>query len=82
MRFAKLSTSRRLQAVLRALEVHPRGLTTYQLTTHTGGCAIHSDIAELRANGVEISCSYEGKSAAGRRVYRYTLEKPEGRAAA
>lgn len=81
MRHAKLSTSRRLQAVLRALEVHPRGLTTYELTLHTGGCAIHSDIAELRANGVQISCAYQGKSAAGRRVYRYTLESPKRKVA-
>jgi len=77
MHAARLETSPRLKSVMAALwdgEWH----STMELAMRTGGCAIHSDIAELRANGIEIESRYEGVSANGRRVYAYRAALPQG----
>ena len=49
-----------------------RGATTAQLADATGSVAVHSDIAEIRANGIGVLCEFEG-TVNGRKRYRYTL---------
>ena len=73
MNAAKLENSGRLQAVKSVLN-DGKWHTTLDLMKHTHGCAIHSDIAELRANGVGVECQYYGTNDQGWRVYRYRLE--------
>ena len=73
MHAGKVTTSRRLQATLRAL----RGgnwRSTRAIMRATGSVAVHSDLAALRANGR----NYEKRSVAGNdggRVYYYRLAK-------
>ena len=74
MHAAKLSRSPRLQRTLDVLRAHPGGCTTLELVLLTGSCAAHSDVAEIRANGIPVSCQYE-RTANGRRVYRYRVEE-------
>lgn len=74
MHAAKLDRSPRLARTLDVLRAHPGGCTTLELVLHTGSCAVHSDVAELRANGIPVRCVYE-RTANGRRVYRYTVEE-------
>lgn len=74
MHAARLSNSPRLQRTLDVLRAHPDGCTTLELVLHTGSCAAHSDVAELRANGVNVACAYD-RTANGRRVYRYRIEE-------
>lgn len=74
MHAASLSRSHRLQKTLDVIRAHPGGCTTYELVLLTGSCAVHSDVAELRANGIPVSCAYE-RTANGRRVYRYRVEE-------
>ena len=77
MHAAAIGTSARLQAVLEFLRDRgARGATTAELQSATGSMAIHSDVAEVRANGVEVRCAYDGMSN-GRRVYRYTVKAGE-----
>lgn len=72
---ARLSSSPRLRALLSALlKAGERGLTTREIFERTGSMATHSDVHELRANGYRISCSSEGRTGAGRRVFRYRIE--------
>lgn len=74
MHAARLARSERLRHVLIVLKAHPHGLTTAELAGWTGSNAVHSDVAELRQNGIAVSCTYEG-TARGRRIYRYKLEE-------
>ena len=74
MHAASLAKSPRLQRTLNVLKAHPAGLTTMELVHQTGSCAVHSDAAELRANGIPVSCEYQGTQN-GRRIYRYRLEE-------
>ncbi len=74
MNHAKLESSIRLDKMHQALWMSPWGATTRQLARMTGSCAVHTDISELRANGVKVSCVYEGLHN-GRRRYRYRLEE-------
>lgn len=80
--FASLSPGRptrplseRLASLVRALRGAPRGLTTLELARVNGSMAVHSDIAELRHKGYVITCARDGKTEAGRALYRYTLVK-------
>lgn len=74
MNAARLSNSPRLRRTLDVLRAHPDGLTTMALMQWTGSCAPHSDCAELRANGIAVSCTYQGMRD-GRRIYRYKVEE-------
>lgn len=74
MHAAKLSRSPRLKRLLSILRAHPEGMTTMALVQWTGSCAVHSDVAEIRANGVPVACEYQGMRD-GRRVFRYRLEE-------
>jgi hypothetical protein len=67
-------TADRIQRVITALKAAgPDGLTTLALNEATGSTRSSSDASETRACGVPIVCQYQGKSANGRRVYRYKL---------
>jgi hypothetical protein len=74
MHAADLSRSPRLRRTLDVLRAHPDGLTTLALVQWTGSCAAHSDVAELRANGIKVACEYQGMRD-GRRIYRYRIEE-------
>lgn len=66
----------RLSAVLDVLADRGQaGATTRELLIETGSVAIHSDVAELRTLGHQVTCTDEGRNAAGRRVFRYRLEE-------
>jgi len=41
----------------------------------TNSCAVHSDISELRANGIHVIREYKGKNENGRQLNYYRLEK-------
>ena len=73
MKAARLENSERLQTLLLALQMHPAGLTTMELIQRTGSVAPHSDVSELRANGVPVDARQERCTAKGRRVWRYRL---------
>ena len=70
---ANLENSDRLKSLHRALSVG--GIfTTAKLQTLTGSMAIHSDIHELRQNGIPVSKAiYIGKNGEGKKVYGYQL---------
>ena len=65
--------SPRLQATLAALKV-PGGVTTRDLARETGSCAVAADVADLRANGLKVSCRLERVTGAGQKVFRYSLD--------
>ena len=70
---ANLENSDRLKGLHKALSAG--GIfTTAKLQTLTGSMAIHSDIHELRQNGVPVSKAiYIGKNGEGKKVYGYQL---------
>lgn len=75
MHAARIENSKRLQRVLDALlRAGDKGLTTLDLFMATGSMAVHSDVAELRANGYDVTCAMAGKNSSGRRIYCYTLK--------
>lgn len=72
--YAKLKNSQRLQRGLAALKrAGKRGLTTREWQTRADICNPHTDSAELKANGIRITCTPEGRSPTGANVYRYRL---------
>jgi hypothetical protein len=71
MNFANIERSARLQKTFAALKIGTR--TTAELQRETGSMAVHTDIAELRANGKTIKTQYVGRID-GRKIYSYTLE--------
>lgn len=46
--------------------------TTIEIRDRTNSCAVHTDLAELRANRFDLEKRYHGL-VAGRRVYAYRL---------
>jgi hypothetical protein len=63
-------SSERLQKTLERLRQGPA--TTKQLSEYTGSEAVHSDIHELRQNGINIApAKYLGKSESGKKIYQY-----------
>ena len=75
MHAARLDKSPRLQAVLHALQAaQPGELSTREIILRTGMCAVNAIVAELRANGAEITCRQEVQPD-GRRIWLYRLEK-------
>jgi hypothetical protein len=68
--------SPRLAKALAYLEVKGgAGATTLELQQQANDMAVHTTIAEIRANGKDITTSYDGMQN-GRKVYRYTLAQP------
>lgn len=67
-------TSPRLAAVVSMLRRRgDYGATTAEIQSETGSMAVHSDVAEIRANGLAVDCKFDSRTEAGRKVYRYTL---------
>jgi hypothetical protein len=72
MHFADAKKSHRLRRTIKALGRSWR--TTAQLQAETGSMAVHTDIAELRANGKDVLCRYDHTDKqTGSRIYRYRL---------
>lgn len=71
MHAASEERSERLQRMLRVLQAHPHGATTFELQTLTGSMAPATDLSELRANGCIIERRCEGKTTSGRWINRY-----------
>lgn len=67
MHHASINRSRRLRRVLAKLREFPGGLTTRQLVRRAHVCAVNSCVAELRAQGIRISCKRQGM------LFRYQL---------
>ena len=71
MNAARLKTSKRLQRTLKVLrEAKGVELTTRQLMRRANICAVNSVIAELRANGCEITTRREVHAGAPRFFYK------------
>jgi biotin operon repressor len=71
--FALLKNSSRLQLIKKLLS---RGnwVTSAEIYAVTGSMAVHTDIHELRENGVNVSpAKYTGLSATGRKKYAYRI---------
>ena len=79
MHAANLEHSPRLKRMLRAL----RGgwHSTMELCRAVDSCAVHSDVAELRANGIGIE-TFSHVNSNGRRVWYYRIEKQLAKGAA
>ena len=73
MHHGRLSTSPRLQRALRVLQAADGEISTYELSRQADVCAVNSVIAELRANGAEITCRQARED--GRMRFYYTLLK-------
>lgn len=72
MHAANAEKSPRLMKCLRFLRASGSlGATTAELQSFTASMAPATDVSELRAQGHEIGCKYEGISRRGRKVYRY-----------
>lgn len=78
MHAGRVSSSERLTLILTELrKAGSIGMTTRQLITATGMCAINSCISEIRANGFEVRCTCDGRKDR-RMIYRYVLIEPRG----
>lgn len=71
MNFGKLETSELLQQTLAVLQ-HGGVKTSLEIAQATASLAVHSDIAALRKNGLQIETRYLGKID-GRRRFGYLL---------
>lgn len=72
---ASLKRSERLQNLLKALRTDYYK-TTCMLQTETGSMAVHSDIHELRCDGVPVApAKYFGRNSNGKKIYGYKLIK-------
>ncbi len=74
MNWANSATSKRLRKVLDVLTTAGgKGATSFEIARATGSVAPATDVSELRRSGYVIECVYEGKTPAGRKIFRYTL---------
>jgi len=81
--YGSVESSRRLQRVVTYLTHRGhRGATTREIMQQAGVVAVNTAVAEIRANGIGISCTYERTLDDGSRVYRYVLESHVGGAMA
>ncbi len=71
MHAGKIESSGRLKATIAALWGGWR--TTLEISKATGSLAVHSDIAGLRANGVQIETRYAGRTEFGNKIYAYRI---------
>ena len=70
--YAKLEKSKRLQNTLNVLaDCKPHSAFTIQAITQS--MAVHTDIAELRANGFDITQFNNGRTSNGRLISMYQL---------
>lgn len=75
MHAGKLATSKRLQATLKVISGH--WWTTRAISKATGSMAVHSDIAALRAQGVNVESRYVGLTEEGNRTWAYRAPSNE-----
>jgi biotin operon repressor len=67
-----LATSQRLQDTLRCL-VPGQWVSAFKIAVTTNSLAVHSDISDLRLNGVQIEQRYNGYTENGKRISEYRL---------
>ena len=72
---ADLKNSDRLQQLHYELS-SGRPTSSLQLLMITMTPALSTSISELRANGAEIRCEYDGKAPSGRKCFMYTMIRP------
>lgn len=73
MHNADAEKSPRLMRTLEVLKAFPEGATTWDLQCLTNSMAPATDISEIRQNGYDVVCTYEGKTSTNRRIFRYHL---------
>ena len=73
MHNADVEKSPRLMRTLEVLKAFPEGATTWDIQCLTNSMAPSTDVAELRQNGYDIICQYEGQTSSNRRIFRYRL---------
>jgi hypothetical protein len=74
--YANIEKSPRLKRLLAYLKRQGKwGATSLHLAEYLSTPCIATDISELRRNGYYIVCEYLRTTAAGRRVYLYTLKE-------
>jgi len=78
--YAKLEKSPRLQRLLAFLQTGGEH-STRDIILNTGVVAVSSAAAELRAQGFDVGCKYQGETEDGSRVFVYWLEDRAGVAA-
>jgi hypothetical protein len=69
--YGKLQTSPRLRHALAVLRGYPGGLTSKQWQSRGRICSCGTTKAELKRNGIRISCTFERVTATGAKIYRY-----------
>ncbi len=73
--YANINRSTRLQNTMKILadgQYH----TTAEIQKITKSAAVHTDIHELRRNGINISpARYQGRTSKGRKIYDYRIAK-------
>jgi hypothetical protein len=72
---ADVEKSPRLTRTLEVLRAFPEGATTWDIQCLTNSMAPSTDVAELRQNGYDIICQYEGQTSSKRRIFRYHLNR-------
>lgn len=75
--YANVNKSNRLKRLLSELQ-NGKLLSTVELQHKTGSMAIHSDIHELRCNGINVSRAKYIGTHNGNRIYGYQIENQEG----
>lgn len=74
MHLTKIQSSKRLQSIIGLLMERGRyGATTKELHEISGSMATSTEISCIRAQGYDIKATYEGRSEAGSKIYRYVL---------
>ena len=63
--------SPRLQKLHNRLKVGPG--TTKELAYCTRSQAVHTDVSDLRKNGIKIGCNYLRTTKEGRKIYLYSI---------
>lgn len=78
MHSADVDKSERLRRTLDVLNAFPEGAITWDIQCLTNSMAPATDISELRHNGYDVACKYEGKTSTNRRIFRYRLNSKKG----
>lgn len=74
MHAADPGKSERLKRILRFLRERAElGATSMEVTDQCSVVAPATYVSEIRRAGFQIECTYEGRSQAGAKVYRYRL---------
>ena len=72
--YAKLEKSPRLQRMLDFLrERGHRGATTREIIECADICAVGTSADELRCNGFNVTCDFEGQTISKSKIFRYRL---------